>query len=222
MTQLAPPGPPAGVYPATGLRERKKDDTRRALIEAAYRFTMDRGFDLFTIAEVATEVGVSRRTFSNYFASKAECVVAINEPQSERVLELLAAADPAEPVDRLIQRLLQLFTADVTDEWADFLQIQFDEPELRKECSRADEQLAAGLASSIATRFGIDPTDVAAQALATFAITAGHAVVERWIVDGRPDGRVGLNRLLGRVFSLLDLRALQALGTSSLQPDEQS
>lgn len=203
--------------PATGLRERKKDDTRKALIEASYRLTLERGFHHFTVAEVAEQVGVSRRTFSNYFTSKAECVVAMNESRSELILHDLASAASDEPLDQLVLRLLHAVAAEVTDEWADFLSILFTEPELRKECSRVDEQLASVVASGIAARLGIEAYDVAAQAIATFSIVSSRAAFERWLLDGRPGGSAGLIRLLERIFRLLDLGALEALASSTAE-----
>jgi hypothetical protein len=67
------------------------------------------------------------------------------------------------------------------------------------------------LAEAIARRLGLEQDDVAAEALAAYAITAGRIVLERWLVTGRPDGREGLNRLLERVLLVLDPAALDAL-----------
>jgi AcrR family transcriptional regulator len=59
-----------------GLRASKKRSTRATLAEAALELTRERGYDGFTITDLVDRVGVSRRTFSNYFAGKAECVAA--------------------------------------------------------------------------------------------------------------------------------------------------
>ena len=51
------------------LRSRKREETRRALTDAAYALVRDRGFEGVTAEAVADRAGVSRRTFFNYFPS---------------------------------------------------------------------------------------------------------------------------------------------------------
>ena len=58
-----------------GLRDRKKAATRLALSTAAARLAMERGIDLVTADMIASEAGVSVRTFHNYFSCKEEAVL---------------------------------------------------------------------------------------------------------------------------------------------------
>ena len=51
------------------LRDRKRDQTRRALVDAAYAIVRDEGYPDLTAEAVADRAGVSRRTFFNYFPS---------------------------------------------------------------------------------------------------------------------------------------------------------
>jgi AcrR family transcriptional regulator/GNAT superfamily N-acetyltransferase len=77
-----------------GLRERKKNATRQALHEAALRLAIEHGADRVTVEAIADDAGVSRRTFSNYFASKEQALLH-GDHQRIRVLIDAVHARPA-------------------------------------------------------------------------------------------------------------------------------
>jgi AcrR family transcriptional regulator len=78
-----------------GLRERKKVATREALYRAAMQLAVERGFDGFTIEDVADAAEVSRRTFSNYFSSKEDALL-FGDRARTRVLIDSVRARPAD------------------------------------------------------------------------------------------------------------------------------
>ncbi|HEX3649324.1 MAG TPA: TetR family transcriptional regulator [Pseudonocardiaceae bacterium] len=81
-----------------GLRERKKQRTRGALIDAAFTLFERKGFDATTIDEIADAVDVSPRTFFRYFASKEEVALSLLDEQLGFLVEVLAARPADEPV----------------------------------------------------------------------------------------------------------------------------
>jgi AcrR family transcriptional regulator len=82
---------------ATGLRERKKAATRQALHEAALRLAMAHGLDRVTSEAVADAAGVSRRTFSNYFANKEQALLHGDHATMRLLVDLVLARPAGEP-----------------------------------------------------------------------------------------------------------------------------
>ena len=58
--------------PARTLRDRKRERTRLALIDAAADLFERRGYDRTTVADIAAAADIGTRTFFSYFASKEE------------------------------------------------------------------------------------------------------------------------------------------------------
>src|SRR5262245_1466609 len=59
---------------ATGLRERKKQQTRQRLIDVALALFDERGFDRVPVSEVARTADVSEATVFNYFPTKEDLI----------------------------------------------------------------------------------------------------------------------------------------------------
>jgi AcrR family transcriptional regulator len=77
-------------------RERKKRQTRDALIEAALKLFEAKGYEHTAIHEITDAVDVSERTFFRYFASKEDLVLSFVRDLQEVLTEQLAARPPAE------------------------------------------------------------------------------------------------------------------------------
>ncbi len=78
-----------------GRREANKARTREAIVDAVYRLLATEGLETMTAERVADAVGVSRRTFFNYFPS----IEAVMAYRSRLVLDRFAAMLAARPGD---------------------------------------------------------------------------------------------------------------------------
>ncbi|HEV2639376.1 MAG TPA: TetR/AcrR family transcriptional regulator [Actinocrinis sp.] len=89
-----------------GLRERKKQQMREALSHAALHLAIERGPENVRIEDVTTTVGVSYRTFANYFGSREEAIVAVAVDRTARIVDLFRDRPPTES---LAEALIQAF-----------------------------------------------------------------------------------------------------------------
>jgi AcrR family transcriptional regulator len=81
-----------------GLRERKKEQTRRAIAEVARRLFIERGFDAVTVAEVARIADVSIGTVFNYFPTKEDLFYSEMEVFEAALVEAVRARPAGESV----------------------------------------------------------------------------------------------------------------------------
>lgn len=191
----------------TTLRERKKDATRRALAEAAMSLAIEHGYASVTIADITDVVGVSRRTFSNYFAGKAECIGAAAEGWFDDIVQWIAAAPADCPLDQLLCDALLRVAAELPDRWELFAVLMHSEPELKATLGAIDEANCEQLAQVVAPRFGLAEQDIRVRMLTTFATVAGRTCLEDWVLRGRPVGDQSFAAQLTLAFSIIDLRA---------------
>ena len=88
----------AGMNEATGLRERKKAETRAAISQAVLRLALERGLDAVTADDIAAAANVSVRTFHNYFGSKEEALVAAWRSEFQVHVDALRDRPADEPI----------------------------------------------------------------------------------------------------------------------------
>jgi AcrR family transcriptional regulator len=65
----------------SGLREKRKEKTKKAIMEAALRLFGTRGYDNTSIAALAKEAGIGKGTIYSYFSSKNEILLAFCEEE---------------------------------------------------------------------------------------------------------------------------------------------
>jgi AcrR family transcriptional regulator len=74
---ITTPAAATATEPCT-LRERKKQQTRQALHDAALTLVSAHGLDGVTVEQICADADVSPRTFFNYFSSKAHAALGLD------------------------------------------------------------------------------------------------------------------------------------------------
>jgi AcrR family transcriptional regulator len=95
------------------LRERKRDRTRRALIDAAIDLFERNGYDGTTVADIAEAAEIGTRTFFSYFASKEELLFPDSDTRVAAAVTAIANRKPGDrPADVLLRALRDVGGAD--------------------------------------------------------------------------------------------------------------
>ena len=98
-----------------GLRYRKKLKARLAVERAALELVIERGYDGVTVEDICARAEISKKTFFNYFPSKASVIMGRMDafPDDERLLEILVEHDEACYLDGVVSTTV---SAGVDDE----------------------------------------------------------------------------------------------------------
>src|SRR5262245_6502210 len=159
---------------ATGLRERKKQQTRELLAETARRLFGERGFERVSVAEIAREADVSEKTVFNYFPTKEDLVYWRLESFEEELIGTIRDRTPGESVldafSRFVRRprgLLGEYDPEAQERLAALTRMIVESPSLLRREQQIFEGYTASLAALLADETGAAPDDVKAWVAAT-------------------------------------------------------
>ena len=114
-----------------GLRERKKRQTRAALVDAAARLFAEKGYDKTTVADIAAAADVSTRTFFSYFPAKEDVLFAGTDQRLQAIAEAFDALPAGSPLEAMHPILEHVLAASDDLSGPDRLAIVFAKPELQ-------------------------------------------------------------------------------------------
>src|ERR1700689_4376596 len=109
VTDMAPPPTPPGPPPLR-RRDQQKEDTRLDLALAAFELAKADGLANVRVPQIAEVVGVSTRTFNNYFPSKEAAIVWPTTLRGARLAHDLAVRPAGELLaDALVEVVAGLY-----------------------------------------------------------------------------------------------------------------
>src|SRR5689334_90382 len=179
--------------PRPRRRDQQRDETRRDLALAAFQMATSHGLANVRVPEIAEAVGVSPRTFNNYFHSKEEAIVWPAGQHAASVANRLRERPAGEPLgDALVAAVLGLYGSPTGERlpanWLrDFRDLVAAEPALHGEYLRAASTAEGALAGAVAERMGGPAGQLRARVVAAMVVGAERAAVMHWMQtrDGR-------------------------------------
>jgi AcrR family transcriptional regulator len=186
-----------------GLRERKKRKTRWAIQEHAVRLFAQQGYDATTVEQIAAAAEVSPSTFFRYFKTKEDVV--IEDDYDPLLIAAIQAAPPElAPIPAMRYGIRAAFTQIGAPEYqqlAGRMQLIMAVPALRARVMDNFFGTIDVIAGPIATRVGVEPSDLRVRALAGAFVGCLIPVTEAWARSG---GEQDLAELIDQVLASME------------------
>ena len=168
-----------------GLRERKKAATRQALHEAAVRLAIAHGADKVTVEAIADDAGVSRRTFSNYFANKEEALLHGDRQRMALLIDTVRARPAGEgPWTALTRAAAQLYEqiGELDPHWVAQTRLLRSQPALLAQQVNTFAALERELGAAVADRLPeAERSGLRARLMAATFMTATRVSLHVWL-----------------------------------------
>ncbi|MFJ9038718.1 TetR/AcrR family transcriptional regulator [Streptomyces sp. NPDC102406] len=184
---------PQPSAPTEGLRARRRRRTRAELHAATVRLVRELGFAHVTVEMISTEVGVSPRTFFNYFPSKEAALFALPGSLPPALADRFAEGT-GQDTDAVLRDLGDVLAdhlqeaAPSPQELEDMLRIAEGVPSVLAtflaQCEAAERELAR----TIARRTGTPAQGESAELLAGIAMATVRSALKRWSRTGENRG----------------------------------
>ncbi len=213
-----------------GLRERKKQQTWGLIAQTARRLFQEHGFDAVTVADVAREADVSRKTVFNYFPTKEDLFYSGLEFFEAQLLEAIRERKPGESIlaafERFVTEPRGLLAADAPDAGERplaIIRLITGSSALLAREQQIYAGYAAALAALIAEETRARPDDIAPWVAANAMIGLHKALVDhvrRRVLAGEHDrARIarGLRAQARQAVTLLE-HGLGHLGAADVMP----
>lgn len=191
---------------ACGLREKKKEATRVAILEVALDLFDRDGFEATTIEDITAVAGVSPRTFFRYFESKVDLVIERKDQSHhgelrDLIMQRPADEHPLEAMRQVAETALLASMADGGDVMLRQIKILMNTPSLRAIGLEHFNDHRSEIGEAFAARLGVDETALEPRVLAAVLPETLWVVIEEWLNQGADPSTLG--GLIDRAFSVL-------------------
>lgn len=171
-----------------GLRERKKEQTRRNIEDAAMRLFEERGYAATTVADIAEAADIAPRTFFAYFPSKEAVLFGDFDESFDALRAHMDARGNAETTFDAVRSWIGAMIADEAHD--------HERDACRRRLIADNEALTAHerhlmgrferlLAENVARDLGDAPDDLQPRLVAAAAIAALMAMSDKSVEDGK-------------------------------------
>ena len=165
--------------------------TSHAEIErAAFRLFAERGFDAVTMADIATEVGVGRRTLFRYFESKNDIPWGQFDLTLDGFRAILAGMPDDLPLHEAVHRSVVAFNdfpADAEPSHRDRMRLILETPALQAHSVLRYAAWRSAIADHVARRLDLEPGDLLPRTVGNVALALAISAYEAWLADPDAD-----------------------------------
>ena len=145
-----------------GLRERKKERTRRHIADTAARLFAERSYEQVAVTDVARAAEVAEQTVYNYFPTKEHLVTDREGQIQDRLRELIRSRPPGTTAATAIRDFVLTTVADIRDTppelWRGELgYLAAISPAVHRLALELTDRLAAALAAAISDSTAVPP-----------------------------------------------------------------
>jgi len=159
-----------------GHRERKKEQTRRTIEDAALRLFAERGFSATTISDIAAAADIAPRTFFAYFPSKEDVVFAHFDEYAASLQRRLDEREPGETTFDALRAwtadLIEATSPEEREQEAVRKRLTCDNEGLEAHERHLMSRFEAIIAASVAEDLGDEPDDLRPRLVAAAALAA--------------------------------------------------
>lgn len=166
---------------------RRPATTRAELADVAIGLFVCHGYAATSVADIARQAGISRRTFFRYFASKTDLVWGDFDGTVARMRSELAAVPEDVPLLEALRRGLVRSNTLPTDHQPHHRQrvrLIMTEPELLAQSTLRYRRWREAVAEFAAARLGAEPDSLLPRTLGYAVLGVGLAAYEQWLADG--------------------------------------